>query len=207
MLKKVLSAILTLSLVFSLVAPAFAAGPGQDNFYSSEIVFSAADEDFINKVVSVTDYWYIDETTRQLSIALSETELKNEFQFSDTQYERLISQVVGVNVPLTTESVPMPAFYIQDGALYIEYYDLAFGAFSALGIAAAGGEAAMIAALTAIGAATSGPVGLFIAGLPTVLAAPSLTELCGRVLWALATQQGIYIKPVLSYPPLEIGYF
>lgn len=42
MFKKFLSAILSLSLVFSLAAPAFAAEPEQDNFYSSEIVLSAA---------------------------------------------------------------------------------------------------------------------------------------------------------------------
>ncbi|MET3643866.1 hypothetical protein [Streptococcus gallinaceus] len=41
----------------------------------------------------------------------------------------------------------------------------------------------------------------------SVAAGPSLVELCGRVTWALATNQGIYIKPVFSYPPLEIGYY
>lgn len=207
MFKKFLSAFLSLSLVFSLTAPAFAAEPEQNNFYSSEIVFSAADEDFINKVVSVADYWYINETTGQLSITLSETELKNDFQFSETQYERLMSKVVGVSVAPTAENAPMPAFYISGGALYIEYTDLVGGVFAGLYAAASVGEAAMAAALAAVSTAISGPVGTVITGILAVIAAPSLTELCGRVIWAVATQQGIYIKPVLSYPPLEMGYF
>lgn len=68
-------------------------------------------------------------------------------------------------------------------------------------------SAAMAAALTAISTAFSGPVGTIISGILAVAAAPSLTELCGRVIYAIATKQGIYIKPVLAYPPLKMGYF
>ena len=41
----------------------------------------------------------------------------------------------------------------------------------------------------------------------TIISGPSLVELCGRILWAVGTNQGIYIKPVFSYPTLEIGYW
>ena len=52
-----------------------------------------------------------------------------------------------------------------------------------------------------------GPVGSIITGILTLAAVPSLAELCGRIIYANMTNKGIYIKPVLSYPPLEFGYF
>ena len=36
---------------------------------------------------------------------------------------------------------------------------------------------------------------------------PSMIELAGRITFALATGQGIYIDLVLSYPPLQFGYW
>lgn len=110
-------------------------------------------------------------------------------------------------VPESNENVPAPAAYVKNGALYITYDDLCGGAFAALATAASAGPAALAAALTAISTAFSGPVGTIISGILAVAAAPSLTELCGRVIYAIATKQGIYIKPVLAYLPLKMGYF
>lgn len=109
-------------------------------------------------------------------------------------------------VPESNENVPAPAAYVKNGALYITYDDLCGG------VCCAGNSC--ISRSCCAGCSFNGnqhgfsrPVGTIISGILAVAAAPSLTELCGRVIYAIATKQGIYIKPVLAYPPLKMGYF
>lgn len=52
-----------------------------------------------------------------------------------------------------------------------------------------------------------GPAGTIIGITIAIAGAPSMIELAGRVTFALATGQGIYIRPVASYPPMEFGYW
>lgn len=74
----------------------------------------------------------------------------------------------------------------------LSYYDLTSG---------------IAAALTGLSIVVGGPVGATFTVILSLIAAPSLTELAGRIIYAVATKQGIYIRPVLSYPPLEMGYW
>ncbi len=201
--KRILSIILSLTLVFAFSIPAFAEDSDASVIYSSDITIANDDIAFLKKVSSIADYWYIDPNSNTLSINLTEIELKNQFNFSNEEYTRLMNQVVGTYVASDKTCTPALRAYVEGGALYIEYADLVGGTFAALVVAAEAGPAAMAAALTALGSAFGGPVGTII-GLALGLSA---ADLCIRVLYAVATGQGIYFKPVLSYPLLEIGYF
>lgn len=172
---------------------------------TSDLQWSAEDQEYVEKVVSVADYYYIENET--LKIALSEEALLNDYHFTEEQHERLMTDVIGTTVYNEDVEIPMTRASIKNGALYISHDELVGGAFSVMATAAAAGPAAMAAALTAVASAFSGPVGTILGTIASVAAVPSLVELCGRVTYAVATGQGIYIKPVLSYPPLEFGYW
>jgi len=159
----------------------------------------------------VSDYYFFDKENK-IKICLSDDQLMTNFGFSEQEVRFLHrsvlnKQVYSSNHDLADNNPITPLVHISDGALYISYNDLVAGVASGLLIAANAGPAAMAAALTALMSIVGGPVGIVIGAILSVVAVPSLTELCGRVLWAIATGQGIYIKPVLSYPPLEMGYW
>lgn len=134
-------------------------------------------------MVSVADYYYIENETLKISL-LKET-LLNDYRFTEGQYERLMTDVIGTTVYDEDVEIPMTRASIKKGALYISHDELVGGAFAVMATAAAAEPAA----------------------IASVAVAPSLVELCGRVTYAVATGQGIYIKPVLSYPPSEFGYW
>lgn len=206
-IKKILSGIIAIILCFNICAvSAFAAEANDEEaYYASDLQWSAEDQEYVEKVVSVADYYYIENET--LKIALSEEALLNDYHFTEEQYERLMTDVIGTTVYNEDVEIPMTRASIKNGALHISHDELVGGAFAVMATAAAAGPAAMAAALTAVASAFSGPVGTIIGTIASVAAAPSLVELCGRVTYAVATGQGIYIKPVLSYPPLEFGYW
>lgn len=207
MVKRLSAFILALSMVFSMGNAVYASEKlTNDGVYVSQYPASSEELDFVCKVAALSEYWEInDDDCLQLNI--SQDDLRSKYGYSQEVIDRINNSIVGTYVPESSENVPAPAAYVKNGALYITYDDLCGGAFAALATAASAGPAAMAAALTAISTAFSGPVGTIISGILAVAAAPSLTELCGRVIYAIATKQGIYIKPVLAYPPLKMGYF
>lgn len=205
--KRLLSSIITLALCLNILTTnAFAAeSKNNEMLYSSDFQCSKENQEYIEKVVSVADYYYIENET--LKISLTKETLLNNYHFTPAQYDRLMTEIIGQRVYNNNSDIPMTTAYVKKGALYISHDELVGGTFAVLGTAAAAGPAAMAAALTAIASAFSGPVGTIIGTIASVAAAPSLVELCGRVTYAIATNRGIYIKPVLSYPPLEFGYW
>ncbi|MDU0895229.1 MAG: dihydrodipicolinate synthase family protein, partial [Anaerococcus sp.] len=168
------------------------------------------DEDlkYLNKVVSVSKFYYFDDNI--LKISLTKDQLINEYGFTEKDYQTLSETVLNKEVNLDEKDnkpVATPYASVSNGTLYISHSDLQGGAFAVLSAASSAGPAAMYSALLSISTALSGPVGSIITTIVSLLAAPSLTELCVRVTYAIATNQGIYIKPVASYPPLDIGYY
>jgi hypothetical protein len=217
MFKKLLSLILVVTLMTFSAVPAFASqdrmldisGSYGGEYYLSDISLSEADQLFLEKVVSVGDFYELDPITHELSISLTENELINEYGFTKDEYTRLMTDVIGTTFDFgqTRPDLIQPDAYVSGGTLYISYADLQVGTFTILVTAAAAGPAALAAAFTALASMLSGPVGTIVGVIAGLLALPSLTELCGRILFAVATGQGIYIKPVASYPPLEMGYW
>lgn len=178
--------------------------------FSENITLSEKDSEFLNKVVSVGEFYSIDSETNKLSISLSKDELLTNYGFTEEQYTRLQKDVLKnpsfSNSDLETPIIT-PYLHISNGALYISNYDLKGGAFAAVGAAAAVSPAALQAALVAVSTVVGGPVGTVLGTIMTVISGPSLVELAGRTVTAIATGRGIYIKPVFDYPPLDIGYW
>lgn len=107
-------------------------------------------------------------------------ELMNDYLFSDEKYIRIKRTKLGAYIPQSNDDVVITRAHITDGTLYITHSDLQAGSFAILTTAASAEHEAMVAAL-------------------------SLVELCVRELFAVAINQGIYIRPVLSYPSQDIG--
>jgi hypothetical protein len=209
--KKTLGVILIMMLIFVATTPAFAQSSNLKDreYYLSDATLSDAEQLFLEKVVSVGAFFEIDSLTNELSITLTEYELVNEYEFTQDEYDRLMTDVVGVKFDLTPidPGLVQPNLHVSGGALYISHTDLVVGCAATLVVAAQAGPVALGAALTALASLVGGPVGTVIGVIVAVAALPSLTELAGRIIFAVATGQGIYIKPRLWYPPLEMGYW
>lgn len=104
-------------------------------------------------------------------------------------------------------NVEVPMLHVDGNTLYISNQDLKNGVAAGIATAAAIGPAALQAALVALASMFGGPIGTAIGLVLVVLGAPGMVELAGRIVWAIGTGQGIYVKPVASYPPYEIGYW
>lgn len=206
MFKRIIVSVLA-TLMFLIVLPTKvnATSNESSDVYLNSHNLTEENAEFIDKVVSVSKYYIIE--NNELSISLSKEELINDFGFTEEEYLRLEKDVLGKTIKSDYIPAPPTRVYISNGALYIPAYELRAGAATALVAAANAGPGPLAAALSAIGAAFGGPVGLTITGILTLAAVPSLAELCGRIIYASMTDKGIYIKPVLSYPPLEFGYF
>lgn len=200
-LRKILATFLAFALCINVFTIAtFAA---EDTaYYSSDIHLSESDQQFLEKVVSVSEFYYIE--NNEIKISLSKNELIHSYGFTEEDYTRFADTVIGTYIP--TQDVQTRAF-VEGGTLYITHEDLSAGVFAILVTAATAGPAAMAAALATLSTMVAGPVGTLVATIAGALSAPSLIELCVKVTQAVATGQGLYIRPVLSYPPFDFGFW
>lgn len=180
--------------------------------YLSEYKVTKEDQEFLDKLASICDSFYF--ADGKLSIRISYIDLKGKYGFTEKDIIKLKSDVLESTVDafdcpmaLSNRIAYQSSTHVGNGTLYISSQDLKAGSFAILSTAAAAGPAAMAAAINALSNMIPAPVGTIIGVIATAAAAPSLVELCGRVLYANAHNKGIYIRPVMSYPPLEIGYW
>ncbi len=192
-------------LLLTMVVPASAADApvGTANEYTSSFSdLTTADIDFLGKVVSVAEYWeYAEDGTLMLN--LTENQLKTQYGFTDEEYALLEANILGLHIFESAADVPMPNVFVEGTTVYFDNGDI----HAFLLAAATAGPAALSAALAALGTVTAGPVGTAIAAILAVIAAPSLVEICGRVIAAAGTGRGVYIRLELDYPPISCGYW
>lgn len=183
----------------------------EEKFLLDDIEISKEDEAFIDKVVSISEFYTVEPKSNELTVSLSKNELINTYGFTEEQYDRLQNVVLNHSVGSSDDDLETPVItpylHVSNGALYISNTDLNTGAFAAVGAAATVSPAALQAALIAVSSVVGGPVGTVLSTVMTVISGPSLIELAGRTVSAIATGRGIYIKPVFDYPPLDIGYW
>ena len=204
-MRKIVSLFLSLVLLLTMVVPASAADPPDSASSEYSSIFSDlsdADIDFVGKVVSVAEYWdYSEDGT--LVVNLTKEQLREQYGFTDAEHELLQANIVGLKTFGSPEDVPMPNAFVEGTTIYFDNGDI----HAFLLAAATAGPAALSAALAAIGTVSAGPVGTAIAAVLAVIAAPSLVEICGRVIVAAGTGRGIYIRLELDYPPISCGYW
>lgn len=158
-------------------------------------------QDTLNKIVSVGPYFkYVN---NQLTITLNESELKNAYGFSESQYTFLQDAVPGVTHADNTSPARVPAS--PSGAMakcdgwYISYSDLTIGIATAVTVAAGIGPEALAAALTALGTMVGGPAGTIAGILVSAVGAAYLANLALQITRAVATGKGICLT--IAIPP------
>lgn len=158
-------------------------------------------QDTLNKIVSVgTHFKYVD---NQLIITLNESELKNTYGFSESQYTFLQDTVLGATHADNTSFARVPAS--PSGAMakcdgwYIPHSDLTVGIATAITVAAGIGPEALAAALTALGTTVGGPAGTIAGILVSAVGTLYLANLALQITRAIATGKGICLT--IAIPP------
>lgn len=210
--KKLISCLLSCILIFSTATVAFAAPSTQSSepevFYSSSDVNLSEEElAFLEKVTSVSSFYYIDSNTNLLALSLSQEELINEYGFTDTECDKLFTEVLGtyVSPDFASSVMPFGQTHVEGTTLYISAMDLRFGAFASLATAATAGPAALAAAFTAISTAIGGPIGTLLGAIVSVVGSATLIAMCATITTAIATNKGIYIRLEMAVPPVQVG--
>lgn len=179
--------------------------------YLGEVDLMPEQQDYFDNVVAIGAEFEYDEEGK-LTLPTSDASLLDQ-GFSREEIRLLRESIagagnhVGAVAPDRTQYLPAPNVHVSNGTLYISNHDLKAGIATGIATAAAIGPAALQAAFIALGTMLGGPAGTIIGITIAIAGAPSMIELAGRVTFALATGQGIYIRPVASYPPMEFGYW
>lgn len=95
---------------------------------------------------------------------------------------------------------------LEHGAGCYSANDLLVGAGAAIVAAVDAGPVALAAALGAAATGFGGPVGTAIGFVLAAASAPSLVELGGRAVTAVATNRGLKIGVQAGYPPVYSDY-
>lgn len=177
-----------------------------DSVLLRDFNLSLEDQRYIDRVASIGENFHFNERG-ELALSLTDTDLIQE-GFSNQEIANLRTGLSAANSSQAQQAgEASPRIHVDDGTLWISHGDLITGAATGVATAAGIGPAALSAALISLGTVMGGPVGTIITTVVALAGAPSMIELAGRITWAVATGQGVYIRPVLSYPPLEFGYW
>lgn len=184
--------------------------PGENDLTLTDNLISESDVEFLNKVASIADYFYLDENDNS-QINLSADELVSDYNFSITEartlLNRLDEQKVDVPSDMIDDAVISPAAHVESGKLYISNFDLQSGAFAAVATAATAGPAALKAAFITASSVIGGPVGTVISTIMAAIGGPGLIDIAGHITTALVTGEGVYIGVQARYPFVDVGYW
>lgn len=208
-MKKIVSLLLTLVMVFTLAIPTFAA----DNSINTKNVVPeltldqrmeldeyGIDTALITKVLAVSEHIFFTEDGRALITDLSNKELSNQYGFTEKQITDFHAILEGTyQPPASSKTLPET----RAARYYLSNYDLTAGVFAVLGTAAAAGPAALMAAWTGISTALAGPLGT-IAGFSTaVLGATFFADLALKITGALVQGKGVAFYLDWGIPPVR----
>lgn len=195
--KKLLSVILSLTMLFSISATAFAADSTTSEVFNNTnaITFSAnnitkSDQDFLDKMSKIFD-GYVTSETGVIEFTYTDEELTN-IGFTQTEIEKLTeinNSICGTRLPAESDTIPSSRIHLKGATVYFTNNDVDAFLFSAAVI----GPQALYAALVALGSVSLGPVGTAITAVVGILGAPSLASFCYYVVQAGINDQGVYI--------------
>lgn len=203
----------------AITSPAQAAETPQTGAYvvgaETQQKLSPEDVQFV-KNVSKAGPTFVDEEGK-IATTASDRELSDNYGFSDQDLERLHESVLGKpmnlssssnDAPISSSSSTTPVEYAyRDGSsVCFTHNDLLVGAGAAIVAAADAGPVALAAALEAAATAFGGPVGTAIGFVLAAVSAPSLVELGGRAVTAVATNRDLKIGVQADYPPVYSDY-
>lgn len=230
MFKKFLSAMLSLSLIFSLAAPAFAAEATTDekisvsskdfNVHDLDVVLTeqeksaikgveniGLDPDFFEKLLTVSNYIEFSDDQERLVINLSNEILVSEYDFTVQQLDVLSAVLDGAcqsSIP-SVSSVAVAAADEERGIrVYLSYEDLTIGVAAALYAAAQVGPEAIMAAWTYLTTAAGGPLGSLAGIAVSLLGAAFFADVALKVVGAVAEHKGVAFYIDWGMPPVTV---
>lgn len=162
----------------------------------------------LDKIGDVSTYFFRDGDN--LAINLTKSELKEDFGFSDEDYDFLQQDVLAVangDAPTRDAADEAPAMGLRAacGGWYISHSDLVGGSFAAIGTAAGVGPEALAAAFVAAGSLMGGPIGTVITGGIALLGTAFFIDAGAKIVGAIAKHKGICITAKWGFPPLSIA--
>lgn len=146
-MKKVISLIVTLSLMLAISAPAFATTT-PDGYSGGSISDYLTDEDkaFFKKLETIFPVFQLD-NDNNLYLTVSYEELVSQYNFTATDLDRLDDMLSIKQLPSQSlEDIPMPYVHVEDWKIYFDAADVHAIFFSASQV----GPAAIVAAFTAL---------------------------------------------------------
>lgn len=195
-MKKLLSVILSFTMIFSMSVTAFAhesttAKAIQD---TKEIKFSLNDinendKAFLNKMSQVFD-GYITNKSGAIEFTYNDEQLSN-ICFTQSEIIKLTeinNTVCGTVLSKEPNSPIYTKMFVEGGKIYFDNVDVQAFLFAAASV----GPQALYSALVALGS-TLGPVGTAIAAVVGIIGAPSLASFCYYIIQAAYYDQGVYI--------------
>lgn len=192
-MKKIISLLMSLLLIFTMSSTAFAAEYRTDAENNAGVVFSNSsfseeDRAFFEKMSLVFD-GYTTNKAGEIVFTYSNNSLY-ELGFTESEATRLAALNATIcGTVLSDEDSVSSRMFVEDGKIWFTYDDVMAFLFAAASV----GPSAMYAALVALGSVSLGPVGTAIAAIVGVIGAPSLASFCYQVIQAVANQQGVYI--------------
>lgn len=218
-MKKLLSLVLSITMLFSLTTTAFAAeNPGNaNNIHDQDIILTDSDisgikqldeagldGDLIEKLLTVSNHITFSDDQKTLKIDLSEEVLTDEYGFTEQQLVDLAAILNG-----TYQAPSVSADFYQNypttraARFYLSNADLQAGTFAVLATAAQAGPAALMAAWTSISTVLAGPLGT-IAGFTTaVLGGAFFADLALKITGALVQGKGVAFYLDWGIPPVK----
>lgn len=219
-MKKLLSIVLCVAMIFSLSATAFAAEnstENETNIHAEDISLSETtknsidqldsagfDGDLIEKLLTVSNHITFSDNRKSLEIDLSDEVLSEEYGFTAQQLVDFKSILDGTYQPakIDTKLYVSPFSSRSAARFYLSNADLKAGTFAVLAAAAQVGPAALMAAWTSISTALAGPLGT-VAGLSTaMLGGAFFADLALKITGALVQGKGVAFYLDWGIPPV-----
>lgn len=192
-MKKIISLLMSLLLIFTMSSTAFAAELEPDAENSSDILFSSSsfsEEDlaFFEKMSLVFDGYTTNESG-EIIFTYSSDSLYN-LGFSESEVARLttLNETICGTI-LSDEMSVSSRIFVEDGKIWFTYDDVMAFLFAAASI----GPEALYAAMLGLSSISVGPVVTAIIAVVGALGAPSLINFCYNIIQAATYGQGVYI--------------
>lgn len=208
-MKKLISVVLSLALVLSFSASAYAASPSDEpTLVVTSSGLSENDKIFMKKMLSVLDGYVTQDG--EITFTYSNADLLS-LGFTSTDIatlDTINSSVCGVisDTPSdVTSNMPAPLIFVEDWIVYFEPGEVVDFLLAAATI----GPEALYAAFVGVGTLVGGPVGSAITAIAGLLGLASFGSLCYLIMQAVANGQGIYVGVKFNgaFPNLVSGYW
>ncbi len=184
-MKKFVSLLVTLAMVFSLSVPAFAAERSANTTISIGDIVTQEDMAFFEKIESIFSAFQLDKDGK-LYLSVTDEELKSNYDFTSSDLDKLNSLLTFQHEAIKyAGNMPSTRLHVEDWKIYFDLGDVHAFLFAAAQV----GPAAIMAALSALGSVYPG-VGTVVGAIVGLFGGGTIIY---WVFQAVALEKGLYI--------------